>query len=619
MSAIFDPRIFDPRIFDTLPPPPGPQRWSDPATWTWGGGGVPTKDTDVVIPEGKFIIVDAPGAEVRELITHGDLLVVVGGFLDAWGNVVVDGPQAVLEIDGESLPGVRARVKLHPVESLFVGGGMDVIQTDTGIWTRNGGKLDIHGRPKLEWARATGPVLKGVTSVELDAEPFGLEAGDEISVVPTGHPDTDPKHHDRFEVRVVERIEGNTLHFLGPLLYDHPLVTFPDGSTWAPEVLILSRSAEVSGESDIARTHIFSGPTGGKIDRFRYCSIRYFGPRKASGFVLGRYGIHLHMEDDAQRGLVAEGIVCRDGGSHSFVAHVTHGVTWKKCIAFRVMHTPFWWDVDADDTDANPSNDIFYDRCFAAWVLKTDTDDDHQLSGFNINHGTGNRCHGCVSVGIEAGKNSSGFVWPEISISVWDFRDGLAHNCNLGVYVWQNDKEEHDIDGFVAYHCTTYGIRHGAYNNIYSWKRVRLHACGLAPLNLIATTSLNPDLRNQMWEECLFSAAGKPHCVTCFDHRSDTLRFTMVKNSRFTGHTVSAIGLNDTMDRAGMKLDFDEACVLEGNELRLINPGVHFNTELVLTTPTGRVRATKPTTPGQMNAGDDYFKSEWNASVKVLA
>ena len=73
-------------------------------------------------------------------------------------------------------------------EASEVGGGMTPLDSDVGLWVTGAGQLDVEGSPKLAWARATGDVVAGATSVTLDATPAGWRQGDEISIAPTKAP-----------------------------------------------------------------------------------------------------------------------------------------------------------------------------------------------------------------------------------------------------------------------------------------------------------------------------------------------------------------------------------------------------------------------------------------------
>jgi hypothetical protein len=80
----------------------------------------------------------------------------------------------------------------------------------------------------------------------------------------------------------------------------------------------------------------------GGSHNIKYATIRYMGPRKyfmycADGvnvlnrtpYVLGRYGLHFHHNDDHVRNSVVEGVVVRDTDSHAYVPHMSHGIIFQ--------------------------------------------------------------------------------------------------------------------------------------------------------------------------------------------------------------------------------------------------------------------------------------------------
>jgi hypothetical protein len=64
------------------------------------------------------------------------------------------------------------------------------------------------------------------------------------------------------------------------------------------------------------------------------------------------------------------GAVIRDCGSHAFVPHQSHGVTFRKCISHNTVDDPYWYHQRPDGpySLAPPTNDALYDRCVASFV-----------------------------------------------------------------------------------------------------------------------------------------------------------------------------------------------------------------------------------------------------------
>jgi hypothetical protein len=187
--------------------------------------------------------------------------------------------------------------------------------------------------------------------------------------------------------------------------------------------------------------------------------------------VLGRWGVHLHHMEDGSRGSVVEGVVVRDAGSHAFVPHMSHGITFLNCIAYNVQEDAYWWDPGTNVKPA-PSdsftNDVLFDHCVAALVQPGDNPDGLRLCGFNMSEGTidySNRAIGCVAVGVQGRRNSSGFGWQEAQQGrPWVVQDCVAHNNVAdGIFAWWNTSSGNGTDRFTAYRCGNAGIELGAY------------------------------------------------------------------------------------------------------------------------------------------------------------
>ncbi len=68
-------------------------------------------------------------------------------------------------------------------ESKFVGGGIDVITADDGLWAMGLGLLDLVGSPKTSFVRAGGNIAAGrFYHFSLNSTPSGWQAGDDIAI-----------------------------------------------------------------------------------------------------------------------------------------------------------------------------------------------------------------------------------------------------------------------------------------------------------------------------------------------------------------------------------------------------------------------------------------------------
>jgi hypothetical protein len=410
----------------------------------------------VSLPEG-FVV---PFGEVWDFDPQVSTTVEVGA------NVVVAG---TLQMRPAS-PGVVHTLRFVGVdESLFVGGGMDPIDTDVGLWVVGAGKLDLAGSPKTAWVRASA-IGAGASTVTLMAEPDGWQVGDTVVIAPTAAP-TVASFATQYDTATVQSIDGATLALSAPTLYAHPTVTVGPGMTYGAEVMNLSRNVRIEG-TPTGRAHGWI--TSSVPQTVDFVQLRHLGPRQPNGevtafgptttTVLGRYPLHFHMCGSGSVGTSVHGTVSWDSGAHAFVPHQSHGITFDGCIAHDTMDDPFWWDVNEG------TNDGAWRRCIASKAQTSPHFRGYRLSGFSLGTGDRNLIEDCVAVGIGGASLAGGFIWQEQQHTNWDVVGAVAHNNVMqGFTVWQNPIEVHTVDNFTCYHNGDAGINHGAYVNAYQY------------------------------------------------------------------------------------------------------------------------------------------------------
>lgn len=539
--------------------------WSDPATW---GGKVPGR-TDVARVTGAVILdVDAHVAGV--VIEPGAALVFdpnASRTLSSDGNVVVRG-------DLRMKPANRAlshRLVFPSVnEAAFVGGGMDVMASDTGLWVMGIGRLMLVGAARLPWARTAASVPVGATYVDLAADPSGWQVGDELAITPT-LPPTHAQFSTAYDIVRITAISDRRVTLSRPLTYAHPSRSVGRGTSMMPEVLNLTRNVSVEGTA-AGRAHIFVHSNSAQI--ITHTQMRHLGPRQrdAEGYttkVLGRYGLHFHITGEGTAGSMIVGAVARDAGSHAFVSHESHGVTYLGCIAHDVYEDPYWYDLPPDlRTPARPVNRLRYDGCVASLVRSDPNHRGYRLSGFLLGAGAGNLAKNCVAVGVQGNLHASGFHWPEASVGVWTFESCVSHNnkCN-GIFTWQNTAAKHVVNEFIGYHNGVAGISHGAYVNAYVYANSILTGNKDSGLEL---HSLSAETLPQRFEGLLIDGAGlSQFAVKIVKH---TLSFglpTRFVRCTMLGYTRAGIGLvYDGANGVSKPEQFDLIdCTFSGNEI----------------------------------------------------
>lgn len=325
-------------------------------------------------------------------------------------------------------------------ESAFVGGGMTVLASDVGLWVMDQGRLDVEGVARAGW---------NTTGTDSTWRP-----GDEILVAPN-----QPFDYEGFRPFT----PGDPV----------PTVTDPWGGTHPTEVFNLTRSVIISG-APAQRAHVFIHSQVPQT--IRYARFDYLGPRRpgdcqpsCSSEILGRYPLHFHHGMDGSRGSLVEGCVVTNG-THAFVPHVSSGITMRDCVAYRILNDAYWWDAD------ELTDDVTWDHC-AAFDVAYDPSFRGNVHGFLLGRGGGeNIIRDCVAVGVRGAKDSGGFSWPSFANldpdNLWTAQRLTGHNNKGdGIFVWQNDFNDHVVEDFITYHNGEHGVEHGAYLNLYVYER----------------------------------------------------------------------------------------------------------------------------------------------------
>lgn len=513
--------------------------WSSPDTW---GGSVPGAADVVRISKPIRLDVDA---HVKGLVIEPEGSLTFDPTrsvtLACTGNVEVYG---TLEMRPESHRQDHLLVFPSIDEAQFVGGGMDVMATDVGLWVKDCGRLLVEGTPRTAWVRATAGLRAGATSLRLRAVPEGWRPGDQLVITPTGSP-ADDRHYDGFDEVRIAHIADDVVTLDRPLRFSHPRIHVGDGTVMTAEVLNLTRNVRIEGTPN-GRMHTWIH-TCCDTSLIRYASLRHFGPRQADGKyttdVLGRYGLHFHMTGDCSRGTVVEGVVARDGGAHAFVPHTAHGITMRSCISYNTYDDAYWWDKAASTRDEGPpTNDLLLDSCVAAKVRCDPSFRGQRLSGFFLGAGSGSIARHCVSVGVQGNKSASGFQWPELSHGLWTFESCVAHNNKVhGIFVWQNTNDPHVISEFIGYHNGGFGVSHGAYRNGYRYVESILYGNLAGGMEVHATSHSDVVLTLR---DVLIDAAGlSPFGIEMVRHQGEPHSPMRIRRCRIRGYSAAGLAL----------------------------------------------------------------------------
>ncbi len=452
--------------------------WSDKSVW---GGKIPEENDIVIINSSHHITLDlSTGIAGLNIMEKGILNFSSNRtlLLKTTGNLVIEG---TLEMNPASSQIIHTIRFTGINEDKFVGGGMNVLNSDIGIWVMKNGNLSLKGNSRKSWTRSAGTIVKDANKIILEDLPEGWMPGDELVITPTAPPGNTVSFNTGFEERRIEKISGINVFIDAPLDFSHPKVN----DRWTAEIINLTRNVRLEGTAT-GRAHLFIRSSGNQ--QIAHTAIRYFGPRKdingdgVKELVAGRYGLHFHHSMNGSVGSVIHGNVIRDCHNHSYVPHVSNGITFTDNIAYKVFETAFWWD------PGDESHDIVYDHNIVANCqyfprsinMNSENAPTFSSSGFAMNSGDDNICTNNVVVGGSMGDYADGgaYNWEAVlNEGIWTFRGNLAHNNDNGLRVWQNTTRNHVIEMFEAYHNQV-AIFHGAYANSYTYNGGMLYGNG---------------------------------------------------------------------------------------------------------------------------------------------
>jgi hypothetical protein len=564
--------------------------WNDPASWVGGVVPGPADDGEII----GTVTVSGNVACCKLVAPVGTTLVfdpTHSTKITACGSVIMEG---TLQWHPANASIVHEILFVGIDESLFVGGTVDPHtngHSDIGLWVMGAGHLDIIGTTKTTWVRNnTGWDATWATT-------------DRTMVVPTvaGDYGTAPSATTGFR----------------PFAKNSAVpAAIKDGVTYRAEVFNLTHNCRIGGTGDggpfpatNGRTHIMIMSSVPQMVKNLY--IHDVGPRKLTGnatfptdVVLGRWGLHFHLCGDASRGSVIENVVVERCGSHAFVPHKSHGVTFKNCVAFDCWDASYWWDADTN-TVLNQSDDTVLDHCAAFLNRCHPLDRGFGNAGFWLGYGRGNVCKDCVAVGTLGGSNGSaaGFAWPDIpdfrrflttppqDSNPWDFHDNLAHNCpRNGIFVWNNSGQQHHVVRFVSYRTGSSGINHGAYTNCYSYEQCRIYEPGSGGIALAAISHPDHPTTRLQLIGCIVD--GGPKYPIGFPFHTATGLYVLITNCTFRSTTLTAANINERPDVATAKAGkaFFSGCTFNGQPMRTDHvqmTGMHAASSYVVGPPTG--------------------------------
>ncbi len=361
------------------------------------------------------------------------------------------------------------------------------------------------------------------------------------------------------------------------------LPTAEAGTDWKAEVLNLTRNVQIEGTAQ-GRAHVFVRSS--KVSTIKYAALRYMGPRDFSFFdevqntATGRYGIHFHMNGDASRGTVLEGVVVRDTGNHAFVPHLSHGITFRNCISYNTWENAYWWDPGAD---LNSTHDITWENCVAALVHADSASQTRfRLCGFDLQSGDRNVVRDSVAVGIQGATDASGVGWLEAAEGDWTVENIVCHNnVRHGFFVWQNIAGVHPVENFTLYHNGGRGIDHGAYVNAFDFDGGTLYKNAEGGILLHAVNNAGGEqgpVGDLTFQNLSIDGAGQvDHLINNARHTLPAAGPTKFRDCVLTGSTAEKVAVDRETDNPTL-WDFID-CDLAASDI-LIVAGANADTRI---------------------------------------
>ncbi|MEX1133499.1 MAG: hypothetical protein WED83_01495 [Acidimicrobiia bacterium] len=462
----------------------------------------------------------APPAETSTTIVG---TAIVAGEVSLTNPVVTAGASLVFDSAKDATLHVRGNMTV--LGSLMMHPNPDVthriVFEDRGeLLVTESGVLDIQGTRRVGWNRTgTDPTWR---------------ASDELIVAPIAPGDW--QYH--------------------PFTLGSAVPTFQG---YAAEVANLTRNVVIDGPSRV----MLHGLDGHAPQVIKYATIANAGVRDQ----LGMYALHFHLNGDATRGSIVEGVVVRDSRFRAFVPHGSNGITFRDTLAVNVVANGYWWDLNQASNPPDPineSHDIVYERAGVIGLTTSSPPDGNQSrqAGFNLGDGSGNVVRDSFVAGLGSGPDHSGFQWP--AHSIWTAQNLVSHNNRgNGFFVWERGEAPHIITGIDSYLNGGAGIGQGNYRNSYHWIGARLVANGEG-LHLYAMSMPPPDPRQTF--ECVtitdspvgvvvdFSPAARDGDSTLFTH------LVMQRVGEEFNVTEDALAAGQTLELRVDLVDYQTSC-----------------------------------------------------------
>ncbi len=339
-------------------PPPGPPppvivpnaTWSDPKSWV--SGKVPVAGEDVVIPQGKSVMLDVSPPALKSLVIQGALKFAYKDLELTSGYIMLQGGQ--LQVGTPEIPFTnQAAITLTGADT-----GTDHLgMGEKYLGVMNGGQLDLHGAPVKSWTRLNATAAVGAKTITVD-DSSGWKVGDRIAVA-----STDYDAHQAEET-TIDAIAGTTLTLHDALKFMHygQAQSF-GGKTLESraEVALLRRNIVIRGEEASSKNgfggHVMIMDTGkARFENVEFTRLGQMGKLK-------RYPIHFHMQGDGGEGSYVMNSVIDHNFNRAITIHSTGKLLIRNNAAFDTVGHMYFLEDGGESGNTLEGNLGFLTRC----------------------------------------------------------------------------------------------------------------------------------------------------------------------------------------------------------------------------------------------------------------
>lgn len=412
---------------------------------------------------------------------------------------------------------VPASIRWFLNESLYVGGvGMEVLDTDVGLWATDQAQVWIHGQYRDTWSPLVETASAGTATIRVNADyARGWQVGDLLLLTQTNSRDTEALRRQDERRRIAAVLGPGVFTLDQPLQFTHHVMTVPWTDAWgdrwtevlAGKVANLTSNIRFEAGDPNHRPHIlFMHHAKHYVEDLEIWS---FSPApKFTGVIetrggsvnapMGRYAWHNHIQDGGSRGSYLRRARIYDGIGDGIHLHESWGIEITDLVVYNqarfAMRDPRYglFKADApimfekslisryrlpnglDDEQGHACDDCWMDRPLVAnWGLE----DAYFSHGLWTTGARNAAVVGAVMCGGSGSSQSSGIHWIAGGGSggteqVYVLRAEANSIRSMGFHSWQNNTPRQPIVDLLAWH-NDIGLGWGAYGTNYWAFQVR--------------------------------------------------------------------------------------------------------------------------------------------------